>query len=52
MDEAIEQARQVFWSGMREARKLTPRAQAEAAHYAGGPSIDVLESMIVASRAA
>lgn len=42
----IEQARRVFWAGMREARKLTPREQAEAAHYAGGPSVDALEVLI------
>lgn len=52
MDVHVENARRVFWSGMREARKLTPRAQAEAAHHVGGLSVDVLESQIVEYRAA
>ena len=48
----IENARRVFWTGVREAQKMSPRAQAEAAHYAGGPSIDSLERTILAARAA
>lgn len=42
----VEDARRIFWAGMRESRKLTPRAQAEAAHYAGGPSVDEIERLI------
>lgn len=54
MDKAtvLDQTARLFWAGMREARKLTPHAQAVAAHYAGGPSIEYIERMIVAERAA
>ncbi|TDW30985.1 hypothetical protein EDD25_2773 [Cryobacterium psychrophilum] len=50
--EILDQAASLFWAGMREARKLTPHAQAVAAHYAGGPSVASLERIITAERAA
>jgi hypothetical protein len=34
----------------REARRLTPREQAEGAYYAGGPSVDELEQRTIAWR--
>jgi hypothetical protein len=40
MDPHMAEARRILTAGLREARKLTPRAQAEAAHHAGGPSVD------------
>lgn len=52
MNDFIERARRSFWAGMREASKLTPRQQAESAHYAGGPSIDAIEAHIIQARAA
>ena len=48
----IDNAARVFWAGVREARKLSPRALAESAHYVGGPSVDTLERKIIAERAA
>lgn len=46
----IAEASHAFWTRLREDRKLSPRAQAEAAHYAGGPSVDELERLIIAER--
>jgi hypothetical protein len=51
MDPHMAEARRILTAGLREARKLTPRAQAEAAHFAGGPSVDELEHMVLAARA-
>jgi hypothetical protein len=47
-----DEARRIFSASIRESRKLTPRAQAEAAHRAGGPSVDELEAIIIAKRRA
>ncbi|MDJ0337415.1 hypothetical protein [Cryobacterium sp. PH31-O1] len=47
----LSQTASLFWAGIRESRKLTPHAQAVAAHYAGGPSVENLERMILAERA-
>lgn len=47
----MAEARRILTVGLREARKLTPRAQAEAAHWAGGPSVDELERRIIERRA-
>jgi hypothetical protein len=46
-----DEARRIFSASIHESRKLTPRAQAEAAHRAGGPSVDELEARIIAKRA-
>jgi hypothetical protein len=45
-----DEARRIFSASIRESRKLSPRAQAEAAHRAGGPSVDQLEAIIIAKR--
>jgi hypothetical protein len=50
MDEYEMDARRILLTGLDEALKLTPREQAEAAHCAGGPSVDELEQMVIASR--
>lgn len=50
MDEHMAEARRILTAGLREARKLTPRAQAEAAHHAGGHSVDELEQMVIRAR--
>lgn len=50
MSPHMAEARRILSRGLVEARSLTPRAQAEAAHYAGGPSIDELERMVLARR--
>jgi hypothetical protein len=46
-DPHMAEARRILTAGLREARKLTPRAQAESAHFAGGPSVDELELMVI-----
>lgn len=48
----IEDFCRIAWASLHEAGKLTPREHAEAAHRAGGPSVDELERMIIDSRAA
>ena len=50
MDAHMAEARRILTAGLREARKLTPRAPAEAAHRAGGPSVDELEQRVIAAR--
>ena len=47
----LDNAARIFWAGVRESRKLTPQAQAVAAHYAGGPSVAELERQIILMRA-
>ena len=51
MSPHMAEARQILSRSLQDARALTPRAQAEAAHHAGGPSVDELERRIVARRA-
>lgn len=51
IDPHMAEARRILTVGLREARKLTPRQQAEAAHRAGGPSVDELEQRVVTARA-
>jgi hypothetical protein len=46
----VADAAHAFWTGLRHDRTLSPRAQAEAAHYVGGLSIDALEARILAER--
>jgi hypothetical protein len=46
-----DEARRILTVAWRELLKLFPRAQAEAAHTAGGLSIDELEQRIIAIRA-
>jgi hypothetical protein len=49
-DEAIRNAARVFAAGWDRAARMSPREAAEAAHYAGGPSVDDLEARISACR--
>ena len=51
-EHAARQAVEILARGAAEADLLSPRAAAEAAHYPGGPSVDVLEAEIIADRAA
>ncbi len=47
---SAEIARRILSNGLRDALQLTPREQAEAAHWAGGPSVDELEAKVIAFR--
>lgn len=48
--DCIAAAGRVFRLALAEMQSLPPRQAAEAAHYAGGPSIDELEGRIRALR--
>jgi hypothetical protein len=41
------EARRILSNGIRDSLKLTPREQAGAAHWAGGPSVDELEAKVI-----
>lgn len=49
-ERAIESAARIFATGRDLAARMSPREAAEAAHYAGGPSVDELEARIVERR--
>ncbi|GAA2773052.1 hypothetical protein [Saccharopolyspora taberi] len=48
--DCIAAAGRVFRLALTEMQSLPPRQAAEAAHYAGGPSVDELEGRIRALR--
>lgn len=48
--ECIQNAARSFATGRDLMNAMTPRRAAEAAHYAGGPSVDEIERHIISAR--
>lgn len=46
--DVVAAAAHAFWTGARHDATFSPRVQAERAHYIGGPSVEVLEALILA----
>jgi hypothetical protein len=44
------EARRILSNNLRDSLRLTPRQQAEAAHWAGGPSVNELEVKVIEYR--
>lgn len=49
-EQAVRNAARALYAGAYRSMEMTPREAAEAAHYAGGPSVDELEQRIIEFR--